>query len=130
VDVIEEAVWRIVAAYGMAGLQVALLPSSLFVQAARDLAPLLRDASLHPMDACRPPRRLAVLFLRWRRTNPMIIAHTLNQLGGVHRLHAARGTRLVTTVICRSLQRAARHTTGQAAAPVIRAPGRWPGWLW
>jgi hypothetical protein len=32
VDIIEESVRRIVAAYGVAGLQIALLPTSLFVQ--------------------------------------------------------------------------------------------------
>ena len=39
-----------------------------------------------------------VLFLRWGRGEPDDHRARTGQLGGVHRLHAARGTRLVATV--------------------------------
>lgn len=54
VDVIEESLRRIVAAYGVAGLQVALLPTSLFVQTGAD-----DRAHVQFSSQVAPPLRLA-----------------------------------------------------------------------
>jgi hypothetical protein len=53
VDIIEESLRRIVAAYGVAGLQIALLPTSLFVQTGAG------DRADREPGMARPRRRLS-----------------------------------------------------------------------
>src|SRR5215467_11990760 len=76
VDIIEESLRRIVAAFGVDGLQIALLPTSLFVQTgtgdsahvqfSSQVAPPLRLAP-HPFCSTRcrvatPPRRRSLFY--------------------------------------------------------------------
>jgi uncharacterized membrane protein YjjP (DUF1212 family)/uncharacterized membrane protein YjjB (DUF3815 family) len=96
VDVIEESLRRIVAAYGVAGLQIALLPTSLFVQTGR-------GDSAHVQFSSRvaPPLRLDQIdelyrLVRRLERGELTVSTGLDRLQGVYDRQPAFGWPLRT----------------------------------